>query len=235
MLIHESWQYKTTAAMTVLGFVATATMPFFAAQSTFAQVNRSSNRTLGSGENRRFERSQNFSSTVSAGTIIPVNYNDAERIIVAPTETAPFTLIVANDIFATDGTLAIPAGSLVEGDMRPAPGGGTYYVARELILREAIDIERRLPLNATSAAITQTTTVTRRTAPQIFRGAAIGAAAAAIISEIFGDIDWYEVLAGVGVGVIAELLIQESETVEVIVVKPEQDLDLRLQENLVFN
>jgi DNA-binding transcriptional regulator LsrR (DeoR family) len=71
--------------------------------------------------------------------------------------------------------------------------------------------------------------ITEESDPDILRGAAIGAAAAAVLSEIFGSIDVIEVLGGAGLGALAEILLSGSEEVEVVVIEPATDLDLTLQ------
>ncbi len=220
MLINRNW-HSAAAVVAALGMIATTAVSWLS--TSVAASEQAANQTL---------LSQSRRTIIPAGTIIPISYDQGQRIIVTPSETASFTLTVATDIFDSRGRFAIPEGSLIEGELQPAPGGGTYYVARELIL---FSPEERFPIDATSEIITQTTTVSRRSNPNIFRGAAIGAAAAAIISELIGDIDLLEVLAGAGVGIIAELLINETEEVEVVVVEPERDLDLTLESDLLLN
>ena len=83
--------------------------------------------------------------------------------------------------------------------------------------------------------ITETETLNEKSSPNILRGAAIGAAAVAVVSEIFGDIDLGEVLAGAGIGTLAELLLRGNrKEAEVSVIEPETDLDLTLQDDLVL-
>lgn len=165
---------------------------------------------------------------VPAETVIPVRYDEAERIIVKPDETAPVTLTVAEDIRSDSGTIVIPAGSQIEGELQPAEGG-TQFVSEELIFTSS---DQRLPIDATSAVITETQTITEKTDPDILEGAAIGAAAGAVIGEIFGGIDLGEVLGGAGIGAIASLLLRGEEEVEVVIIEPETDLDLTLQSDI---
>jgi DNA-binding transcriptional regulator LsrR (DeoR family) len=86
-----------------------------------------------------------------------------------------------------------------------------------------------------SDVITDTEIITEESDPDILRGAAIGAAAAAVLSEIFGDIDFIEVIAGAGLGALAAVLLGgRKEEVEVVVVYPESDLDLTLQSDFAL-
>lgn len=159
------------------------------------------------------------------GTVIPVRYDEAEKIIVTPDETAEISLTVASDIRSNSGTVLIPAGSVIEGELRPMDDG-TRFVSDEIVFPN----ERRLPIDATSTPITDTEVITEESDPDILRGAAIGAAAAAILFEVLGDIDIIEVLGGAGLGALGAILLGgDKEEVEVLVIEPETDLDLTLQ------
>lgn len=217
MFISHRWS-KSTALLVALFMSSTAVSPLLFASGATA-------------EGKDYVVGQLISQlrrgTVPASTVIPVRFDEAERIVVTPDETAPVTLTVAQDIRSTSGVTLIPAGSQIEGELQPV-GSGTQFVARELILSN-----RRLPINATSRVITETQMINRRTNPDILKGAAIGAAAAAVISEIFGSISLGEVLGGAGIGAIASLILRGNEEVEVVIVEPDTDLDLTLQSDLV--
>jgi hypothetical protein len=130
----------------------------------------------------------------------------------------------------SDGTVLIPEGSVIEGELRPA-GDGTQFVAENLVIDEQ-DI--KMPIDATSGVITRRETITKRSDPKILQGAAIGGAAAAILSEIFGRIDLWEVLGGAGLGALASVLIRNKQEVEVIIVNPQEDLNLTLQSDFAL-
>lgn len=225
MLISNRWQSKT-ALFAALGMASTIAAPVLL--STPAVAN-SQSYLIG----QTFPRTSS-SRLVPAGTTIPVEY-DKEKIIVKPDETAPVTLTVAQDISADSERVVIPAGSRIEGELRPAEGG-TRFVAKELIIKSGSRTQR-FPIDATSEVITDREVITEKTNPDILKGAAIGAAAGAVLAEIFGDIDLGEVLAGAGVGALASTILggRKEKEVEVVVVRPEQDLDLTLQEDLVLS
>jgi len=83
--------------------------------------------------------------------------------------------------------------------------------------------------------ITETETIDNGTdVSSILKNAAIGAAAAGVLSEIFGDIDLIEVLVGAGLGALSGLLLGGGEKAEVFVIYPETDLDLTLDSELVL-
>lgn len=199
-------------------------------------------------------------STLPAGTYIPVAYEDeeADRIVLTPDETVPVTLVVTEDVRTTSGRVIIPRGSFLEGELQPE-GNGTQFVAEYLVLddhyyqddnrnddrdnnhdndrndnEDRDRDEERFEIDAVSNVVTEREVITERSDPDILRGAAIGGAAAAVLSEIFGRIDAWEVLAGAGVGVLAEVLLRGNDEVEVIVVRPDE-LDVRLTSSFELN
>lgn len=137
-----------------------------------------------------------FGAQLAAGTNIPVEYTSAERVIVASNETAPLTLNVARNV-SSQGTVVIPAGSQIVGQLRPA-NNGSQFVATELVVNG-----RRTPINASSDVITSKRNVNDPDLKAILIGAAVGAGAAAGIGEATGSIDTGEVLAGGAVGAAA--------------------------------
>ncbi|MBD2091927.1 hypothetical protein H6F67_18950 [Microcoleus sp. FACHB-1515] len=208
-------RHTKTALLTALSFVATSALPFAAVASEPMQVAQ------------LFPQEQ---VGLPTGTTIAVRYDEAERIIVTPEETAPVTLIVAQDVRSASGTVLIRSGSTIAGELRP-DGDGTRFFAETLTPAGST---RSISIDATSGLITERETITRESNPDFLRGAAIGAAAGAVIGEIFGSIDFGEVLLGAGVGTLASVLLRGREEVEVVVVNPATDLTLTLQSNFVL-
>jgi hypothetical protein len=163
-------------------------------------------------------------NTVPSGTLIPITY-EKEKIVVTPGETVPVKLKVARDITTSGGAVMIPEGSIIEGKLEPS-GDGTQFIADRLVIDDE-DIDT--PIDATSDVITRRETINKRSNPRILEGAAIGGAAAAVLSEIFGRIDLWEVIGGAGLGVLGSVLIRDRNEVEVIMINPEQDLALTLE------
>lgn len=182
-------------------------------------------------------RSLRFSSSavVPAGTQIPVGFEQAEKIVVARGETLPLTLIVLEDIRDRNGNVLIPADSKIVGQIEPA-GRGARFVAQQLQLSQ----NRRLSLEATSATITQTETIQEgASAQQILTGTLAGAGAATLIAGITGDrrINALEVLSGAALGAFAGWALPSagamgSNSKEVIVIDPNNDLTLTVQSDL---
>jgi hypothetical protein len=162
-----------------------------------------------------------------------VRYKKSDRVLVSPKETVRLTLTAANNIRSERGNVVIPAGSQINGRLRPADGG-TRFVAEEVVIGSQ---KRRYPIEATSPVVTRKQTIDKKTNPDFLRGAVIGAAAGAVIGEIFGGIDLGEILGGAGAGVLGELILsgRRRKAVEVVVVNPNQDLDLTLEEDFVLS
>ena len=166
---------------------------------------------------------------IPAGTYIGVEY-EKEKIVITPDESMSVTLTVKQDIRSVQGTVLIPKGSEIIGELKPTYGGSQFFAER-VIVNDA----KKYPLDAVSRVITETRKIERgASAGEILRGAAIGGAAATALSGILGDkaIATEEVLGGAGIGAIAGVLLGRNKT-EVIVIRPEEDLNLRLRSDLV--
>jgi hypothetical protein len=173
---------------------------------------------------------ENTSVTIPAGTTIPVRY-EKERILVTKDERAPLTLTVAANITTSDGTVLIPSGTQVVGELQPAQGG-SQFVAKELVFTNG----QRVAIDATSQTITKTESITKGTSvTNILKNAALGAAAAAAVSAVTGDkaIATEEVLGGLGIGGLIGLFLGRDR-VDLIAIDPDTDLNLRLNEELVL-
>jgi hypothetical protein len=218
MITSETWR-STTAAMLALGMALAIGSPLIIATPAEAQRQRIS----------QFDR-----DVIPSGTVIPVSY-EKDKILVTRDETAPLTLIVSQDIRTYQNRILIPAGSRIVGELQPVRRGdrmGTQFVARELFVGR----RQRYRIDANSGVITRTERVQRGArGGSIVQGAALGAAAAAALAGITGDkaIATEEVLGGAGVGALAGVLLGRR-SVDVIVVRPEEDLSLRLRSDIVL-
>lgn len=220
MLFYHRWQSKA-ALILALGMTSSGIAPMVVSTPAIASSQLHESKLL---------LAQSASEVVPSGTRIPVTF-DKDKIIVKPDETAKAKLIVAEDITSDTGRVVIPEGSEINGELRPTDDG-TQYVAREVVIKRR-NRDQRFPIKASSQVITRTETINEKTSRDVLKGAAIGAAAGAVLSEIFGDIDLGEVLAGAGVGALATVLQGKREKeVEVVVLDPERDLDLALDEDL---
>ena len=210
-----------TAALMALAIATGTSAPLFTTASASAQLFPSSPRNTTTPQTNQI--------TIPSGTTIPVRYNEAEKIVVSPKETMEVTLTVANNIVNRRGTILIPAGSTIEGELQPATNG-SQFVATTLITNN-----RRQPIDATSKVIRQTTVGRGAKTGNILKGAAIGAAASAALGALTGDraIATEEVLLGTGAGALGGALLRNRKA-DVVVIEPDTDLALTLQSNLAL-
>jgi len=178
------------------------------------------------------EVAQSRRVAIPSGVVLPVRYDEAEKIVVLPDETVPVTLKIAANIKDNQGRILIPYGSELVGEVQP-DGDGARFVAQELNIAGSSS----QPINATSQVITRRETIDRGASTgDVLEGAAIGAAAASVIAGITGDraIATEEVLGGAGLGALGGLLLGKDEA-EVISIDPNQDLDITLNSRLALS
>ncbi|MBE9050100.1 S-layer homology domain-containing protein [Nostocales cyanobacterium LEGE 11386] len=173
-----------------------------------------------------------ISVTIPQGTAIPVKYDQAEKILVTKDETAPLTLTVDQNVVTQEGTVVIPAGSQVVGQLRPVQGG-SQFVAEKLVLTGGQEYQ----INATSEVITKTETIRKGTSTStIVRNTVLGAGAAAAVSAVTGDraIATEEVLGGAAIGGLIGLFFGRN-SVDLIAIDPDTDLQMTINQNLLVS
>ncbi|MGF1601893.1 MAG: hypothetical protein ACFCU8_07710 [Thermosynechococcaceae cyanobacterium] len=215
-MTQQQFKSKTgLATLLAFGLSAGSLTPFLTPQPATAQ--------LLPGSSRRVR--------VAEGTIIETTYEDAERIILKPDETLPLTLTTTSAVRSANGTILIPWGSTIEGKLQPQQDG-TQFVADTLIFKDGT----RFNIEASSDIITRTEEVKRgRNLDRVWQGALVGGAAAAVISEIFGEVGIFKVLAGTGAGALGGYLLSGRKKAEVRVIDPKTDLNLNLESDLFLN
>ena len=139
-------------------------------------------------------------SLIPAGTLVPVAYEEGDRIIVSATETAPVSLELYRNIRNTNGDILIPRGSVIEGQLEPRDGG-SQFVAQSIVIDG-----NTYDFNAESQVITRTTTARDPNLLSLLRNAVLGGGAAAGLSTVIGDetITPEKVLSGAAVGTAVE-------------------------------
>ncbi|MGB7416859.1 MAG: hypothetical protein WA902_21870 [Thermosynechococcaceae cyanobacterium] len=203
------------ATLLALGLSAGSLTPFLTPQPATAQTFPGSSRRV----------------RIAQGTTIETTYADAERIILKPDETLPLSLTTTRAVRSSQGTILIPQGSTIEGKLQPQQDG-TQFVADTLILKDGT----RFNIEASSDVITRTEEVKRgRNTDRIWQGALVGGAAAAVISEVFGKVGIFKVLAGTGAGALGGYLLSGRKKAEVRVIDPQTDLNLNLESDLFLN
>ena len=176
--------------------------------------------------------------TIPSGTSIPVSYDDAETITIAKGESRSLNLNVAANIRQADGTILIPAGSEISGQLQ-ATDQGVQYLAQQIVLPNG----RSIPINATSRMLVDFQTENEgASAADIIMGTLAGAGTATLIAGTTGDrhINALEVLAGAATGALAGWGLPTAGIVgggtrEVMTIDPSQDLTLTLQSPLSMN
>lgn len=222
--------FKPATSLITLLIIGTTLTPLVNLAPASAQLFPSRERKDRDYQDRDY-RDRDYSSTViPAGTQIPVEFEE-DKILVTKTETAPITLTVAANIRDRNRNTLIPYGTEISGQIEPARNG-SRFVAEELIFPDGTTQF----INANSRIITRTETVKGgASAGDILTGAAIGGAAAAVLGDLFGDINVEEVLGGAGAGALAGLLLGgDDDEVELISIDPEEDLELTLQSDLAL-
>ncbi|WP_293127557.1 hypothetical protein [Microcoleus sp. bin38.metabat.b11b12b14.051] len=217
MITSQKWR-SATAAILAAGITVATSAPLVIATPASAQ-----------------QRISQFDSIrIPSGSVIPVSY-EKEKIVVTAEETTPLTLTVARDIRTDQGRVLIPAGSQIVGELRPVRRGnqkGSQFVARELIVSR----RQRYRIDGYSGVITRTERIQKGAGTgSVAEGAALGAAAAAALAGITGDkaIATEEVLGGAGIGALAGVLLGRR-SFDAIVIRPEEDLSVRLRSDIVL-
>ncbi len=212
------YRFKSgTAAFLALGITTAAAAPILVSTPATAQA------IFG-------QRSRGVS--IPEGVRLPVTF-DKEKVVVTPDETTDLTLTVATNIIDSNRNILIPRGSELVGRLQPATFNGekgSQFVARELVFPDG----RKQNIDATSAVVTNKETIKRGASTgKILTDAAYGTAAASVISLITGNnkIETLEPIAGAAAGAIAGILLRRK-TVEVVVINPQNDLDVTLRSNL---
>lgn len=222
--------YKPVTAMSLAMTLSMAIIsPLVNLAPASAQLFPEQQRNRDYRENREY-RNNRVSSTViiPAGTQIPLEF-EKDKILVTKEETVPVTLTVAANIRDRDHNTLIPYGTKVEGQIEPA-NNGSRFVAQELVFED----DTRQYIEASSNIVTRTETVKKGTnTGDLLKGAAIGGAAAAVLSEIFGDINIEEVIGGAALGALGGWILGR-ESVELISIDPNQDLDITLESDLAL-
>jgi hypothetical protein len=171
-------------------------------------------------------------ASVPAGTVIPVKYDKGKKILVTPNEKQSLTLTVAQNIVTSDGTVLIPAGSQVNGQLQPAQNG-SQFVAQQLVLPNG----QKYDFNASSQVVTKTQEISKGiNVGDVVRDAVLGSGAAAAISAVTGnrDITAWKVLTGTGAGTLIGLFTGKNR-VKVVSIDPNADLNLTVNSALNLN
>ncbi|MEM1171756.1 MAG: hypothetical protein AAGJ08_22425 [Cyanobacteria bacterium P01_H01_bin.35] len=246
MFNSKKWRFGTSLLLTLGMTLATAT-PGLMSNPAMAQFYRqrqygNQRRQYPNNLQRQYPSNQRIISPVNqrrplpvaripAGTLIPVGYEDAEKVVLTPDESMRLRLKVTQDIRDVQGRVVIPFGSEIEGQLQPV-SNGTQFFAEQVIIGD----RRRFRIDAISKVVTDTERITKgANAGDILKGAAVGTGAAALLSAVLGDdvLEVERLLIGAGLGALGGVFVGRDKA-EVVVIYPEDDLDLRLRSDLVL-
>lgn len=167
-------------------------------------------------------------ATIPNGTTLPTSAADpeTEKILLAKNEAEvmPFTLVLAANVRDRRDRVLIPQGTVIEGEIEVLEDEGVRFVAKEIVVGP-----NRLVLEGQSQLVTKTERVNRgANGDSIIQGAAIGAAAASVISVLTGSrISVGSILGGAGAGALGGLLLGRR-SVDLYSVDPNADFDITL-------
>jgi hypothetical protein len=169
---------------------------------------------------------------IPSGTVLPVKY-EKDKILLGKNEPKPsaLTVAIAQNIVNSAGKVLIPAGSQVEGKL-VVDKGAAQFIAEKLVMTNG----QSYSMAAVSEKITQTETIRKgASATGVIKGAVLGGAAAAGVAAVTGDrnINAWEVLGGVGGGALTGLIFSKDK-VELISIKPNTDLAIQLNGELIL-
>lgn len=170
--------------------------------------------------------------SIPEGVTLPVTF-EKEKVVVTPDETLDLTLTVASNIIDSNRNILIPRGSELVGQLEPASfrgEKGSQFVARELIFPDG----RKQNIDAASPIVTRKEKIKKgASSSRVLKDAAYGAGAAAVLSWLTGNrkVEILEPLAGAAAGALGSILLNRK-SVEVVVIEPENDLDVTLRSNL---
>jgi hypothetical protein len=160
-----------------------------------------------------------------AGQAIPTKINRQDTLYISKGETVNASLLVAQDIAATNGTVLIPAGAVIEGQFVPAEGG-SKFVSQKFTSRGAT-----VRLQAESALINDIKDPRETNAGAILTDAGIGGAAGAVLSGVLrGNVQILDILGGAAAGAV----IGNVTAPQVTVIEPNSVINIVTKQTITF-
>jgi len=161
---------------------------------------------------------------LAAGTTLPVAPTSDQGALYLNTDKAyPGTLVLADDVYDSNGNIALPAGTEVRGTFRPVRGGQRFFAD------SAIINGRIYTLRASSRTLKDVKDPRYQGGGKIAGDVAIGAAGGALIGSIFGNAGTGAIAGGVLAPVVGNVTAPQ-----VVVVDPNNPIDLRLEAPLTL-
>ncbi|WP_413275377.1 hypothetical protein [Floridanema evergladense] len=175
---------------------------------------------------------------IPAGTKLPVSYNVAKKILVAPNEPGPITLTLTlvRNAPSFNASYLIPASSQIIGELVTMQDQKTaQFVAKELVLSDG----QRIEISASSRIIDRTSEISKnQKVDRIVKNSALGTAAAAAFVAMSGNplVASQQVLLNSGFGSSDALIgtFRNQEKATIITIFPNSDFTLTLNSDLVL-
>jgi len=170
---------------------------------------------------------QVFRSTLSlpVGQPIATKIDRQDTLYINKGETVNASLLVAQDIAATNGTVLIPAGAVIEGQFVPVEGG-SKFVAQKLTSRGAT-----VGLQAESALINDVKDPRETNAGAILTDAGIGGAAGAVLGGVLrGNVQIIDILGGAA----ASVIVGNVTAPQVTVIEPNTVINVVTRQPITF-
>lgn len=168
-----------------------------------------------------------------AGTQIPVRYEQGKKILLTKQESLSLTLRVATNITNMEGTVMIPDGSEIIGEIKPTEKGSRFF-SQKLFIKSNNQIHS---LDAISRVISKIETLIKGVNPEeILQEAILGDKASKLIASFERSSKNNRALSGLDPAQIEALSgwLLGNETLELVSINPNKDLNLTLQSDLVF-
>lgn len=172
--------------------------------------------------------------TLPAGTLIPIRYDKAEKIILTKEETMTLTLKVASNITNAQGAIVIPDGSQIIGEIKPS-GKGPQFFSHTILIKSKNNKNLETHLDAISQIITTIETLIQgANLEKNLKRATVSDQAQKLITSFREAIrnrrtgiesEELQALAGWFLG---------GEMLELVSINPEKDLNLTLRSELVL-
>ncbi|MBC8120741.1 MAG: hypothetical protein H7Y22_02755 [Gemmatimonadaceae bacterium] len=210
---------KPLLSIALTGLLVTGSV---AVPAALAQANRqySQPNQYSQPSNRQFNVGV---SRIAPGTVISVAADSQQgALYLDPGRKQAGTLVVTDDVYDSNGNIAIPAGSEVRGTFNPIQGG-LKFVADSAVVNGKF-----YSVRASTKVIRDQKDPRESGGGAIAGDAAIGAAGGALIGALTGGISAGSVLGGAAAGAI----VGNVTAPQVVVIDPNADLDLRVESPL---
>jgi len=170
---------------------------------------------------------QIFRSTLRlpTGQAIATKINRQDTLYINKGETVEASLVVSQAISASNGTVLIPAGALIEGKFVPVEGG-SKFVAQKFTSRGA-----SVKLQAESALINDVKDPRETNAGAILTDAGIGGAAGAVLGGVLrGNVQIIDILGGAA----ASVIVGNVTAPQVTVIEPSTIINIVTKQTITF-